>query len=84
MASSGKRKTTMAKLTRERRLHERRIDKQARKEARKLASANEAGQPSDELTADLGEPAEPGAEQPDLEPVVRTPPTGDPSSHTQG
>jgi hypothetical protein len=37
MASSGKRKTTMAKLNRESRLRERRAEKQARKEARKLA-----------------------------------------------
>jgi hypothetical protein len=36
MASSGKKKTTMAKLTRERRLRERRVDKQARKDARRL------------------------------------------------
>ncbi len=40
MASSGKKKTTMAKLTRESRLRERRQDKQARKNARKLAAAN--------------------------------------------
>lgn len=40
MASSGKKKTTMAKLMRETRLRERRMDKQARKDARKLASAN--------------------------------------------
>jgi hypothetical protein len=40
MASSGKKKTTMAKLMRESRLRERRLDKQARKDARKLASAN--------------------------------------------
>jgi len=46
MASSGKKKTTMAKLTRESRLRERRLDKKARKEARKLAAANG--------TADLG------------------------------
>jgi len=38
MASSGKKKTTMAKLTRESRLRERRIDKKARKDARKLAA----------------------------------------------
>lgn len=31
MASSGKKKTTMAKLTRESRLRERRLDKQAKK-----------------------------------------------------
>lgn len=39
MASSGKRKTTMAKLARESRLRERRLDKQARKLARKHAAA---------------------------------------------
>jgi hypothetical protein len=39
MASSGKKKTTMAKLTRESRLRERRLDKQARKDARKRAPA---------------------------------------------
>jgi hypothetical protein len=39
MASSGKKKTTMAKLTRESRLRERRLDKQAKKDARKLAPA---------------------------------------------
>jgi len=38
MASSGKRKTTMAKLNRERKLLERRQEKQARKDARKRAS----------------------------------------------
>jgi hypothetical protein len=46
MASRGKKKTTMAKLTRESRLRERRQDKQARKNARKRAAA-------------LGESAEP-------------------------
>jgi hypothetical protein len=39
MASSGKKKTTMAKLDRERRMRERRLDKQARKDARKLVAA---------------------------------------------
>ena len=45
MASSGKKKTTMAKLSRESRLRERRLDKQARKNARKYAAAHpeEAG-----------------------------------------
>jgi hypothetical protein len=37
MSSRGKKKTTFAKLNRETRLRERRLDKQARKEARKLA-----------------------------------------------
>jgi hypothetical protein len=41
MASSGKRKTTMAKLARERKLMERRLDKQARKEARKRSAAGD-------------------------------------------
>jgi hypothetical protein len=40
MASSGKQKTTMAKLTRERRVRERRLEKQAKKDARKQAAAN--------------------------------------------
>jgi len=39
MSSRGKKKTTMAKLSRESRLRERRLDKQARKDARKAAPA---------------------------------------------
>jgi hypothetical protein len=39
MASRGKKKTTMAKLTREAKLRERRLDKQMRKDARKRAAA---------------------------------------------
>jgi len=49
MASSGKKKTTMAKLTRESRLRERRVEKKARKEARKLA-ASQPDQPDNELS----------------------------------
>jgi hypothetical protein len=41
MASSNKRKTTFAKLNRERRLLERRAEKQARKAARKQAAASD-------------------------------------------
>ena len=51
MASSGKRKTTMAKLNRERKLLERRHLKQAKKEARKRAAAENPGPPSDAPTA---------------------------------
>jgi hypothetical protein len=40
MASTGKKKTTMAKLARESRLRERRLEKQARKDARKRAAAH--------------------------------------------
>jgi hypothetical protein len=54
MASSGKRKTTMAKLNRERRLLDRRLEKQARKDARKRAAElGETQAPPDEtLTGD--------------------------------
>jgi hypothetical protein len=38
MASGGKRKTTYSKLARESRLRERRLDKQAKKAARKAAA----------------------------------------------
>jgi hypothetical protein len=53
MASSGKRKTTMAKLNRERRLLERRLEKKAKKDARKR-SALQPGPPSDALTGNDG------------------------------
>ena len=47
MASTGKKKTTMAKLVRESRLRERRLEKQARKDARKQDAADPPSQPSD-------------------------------------
>jgi hypothetical protein len=47
MASSGKRKTTMAKLQRERRLLERRLEKQAKKDARKRQAADHSDEPRD-------------------------------------
>jgi hypothetical protein len=72
MASSGKKKTTMAKLTRERRLRERRLDKQAKKDARKYAAAHPE-ESSDVLTGDVGEPAGPDAGQPALEAAVQAP-----------
>ena len=46
MASSGKKKTTMAKLARESRLRERRLEKEARKEARKTAAAHQPVPPN--------------------------------------
>jgi hypothetical protein len=52
MASSGKKKITMAKLNRERKLRERRLDKQAKKDARKQAPTRQQGQPGDVLTND--------------------------------
>ena len=45
MASNGKKKTTMAKLMRESKLRERRLDKQVKKDARKRAAANQVDQP---------------------------------------
>jgi hypothetical protein len=45
MASSSKKKTTMAKLNRERKLRERRFEKQAKKDARKQAAAEGAPDP---------------------------------------
>jgi hypothetical protein len=58
MASSGKKKTTMAKLTRESRLRERRLDKQARKDARKRASADGADQSAETPNTTTGEPSD--------------------------
>ena len=57
MGSNGKKKTTMAKLDRERRMRERRMDKQARKESCKLAALDgTADAPADDATApDLDE-----------------------------
>jgi hypothetical protein len=64
MGASTKRKTTMAKLNRERRLAERRLEKQARKDARKRASSEQDPAPvSDTPAADDAESAPPGAER---------------------
>ncbi len=71
MASSGKKKTTMAKLTRESRLRERRLDKQARKDARKLAPAQDSDWPDDTIDATVGESSPPGALEPALETVAQ-------------
>jgi len=63
MASSGKKKTTMAKLNRERKLRERRVDKQAKKDARKLAGPDQHDQLGDALTGpeDHSIPREPAS-----------------------
>ena len=52
MASGSKRKTTMAKLNRERKLVERRLEKKAKKDARKRASASDPAPPGDMLTGE--------------------------------
>jgi hypothetical protein len=51
MGSNGKKKTTFAKLNREQKVRDRRIEKQARKDARKLAAT------SDQLVTDAAAPA---------------------------
>ena len=56
MASSNKRKTTMAKLNRERKLLEKRQEKQARKVRRKQAAAD--GLPSEGLRTPDALPAD--------------------------
>jgi hypothetical protein len=45
MASSSKKKTTMAKIMREQAVRERRLRKQARKDERKQAAANPPAEP---------------------------------------
>jgi hypothetical protein len=52
MASSSKKKTTFAKMNRETAVRERRLRKQAKKDARKQeAAANPEGQPEQEAPA---------------------------------
>jgi hypothetical protein len=60
MASSGTRKTTMSKLARENKLRERRVAKQAKKVARKLASAEQRDAAGADPAGTSSEAAEPG------------------------
>jgi hypothetical protein len=64
MASSGKKKTTMAKLTRESKLRERRLDKQAKKDARRNAPAPELDALGNPVDMASGEPVPPDDAQP--------------------
>jgi hypothetical protein len=52
MASQAKKKTTMAKLNREAKLRERRIEKAARKAARKREAAEQREAPSDPISVE--------------------------------
>jgi hypothetical protein len=52
MASSSKKKTTMAKLKRENAVRERQLRKQAKKQARKQAAAAAPNEPSDTPSGD--------------------------------
>lgn len=56
MASSSKKRTTMAKLNRENAVRERRLRKQAKKDARKQAAAGPPSGPSDAPGARSDEP----------------------------
>lgn len=71
MASSGKKKTTMAKLNRERKLRERRLDKKIKKDARKQASDHYA-QSHDVLTGGDDQSIPAGTRQPAIDPVVQS------------
>jgi len=71
VASSGKKKTTMGKLNRERKLRERRLDKQIRKDARKQASHHH-GQSREVLTGGDDQSIPAGTQQPALDPVVNS------------
>jgi hypothetical protein len=55
MGSNGKKKTTMAKMNRENRVRERRVEKQARKDARKRAAVEHPGDPGDALTPEAAD-----------------------------
>ena len=69
MASSAKRKTTMAKRDRERKQLERRQEKAARKAARKLAASEEGDAPAPYLAARMD--SDPGEPETGPEPVPR-------------
>ena len=71
MASSGMKKTTMAKLARESRLRERRQIKQAKKEARKQASRDGLDSPGSGLDATTTEAAQPSSGEVPVEPAVQ-------------
>ena len=73
MASSGNKKTTMAKRARENRLRERRLSKQAKKEARKQAPSDHLDSPGGAPNATTTEAAHPRAGQAALEPVAQPP-----------
>jgi hypothetical protein len=68
LSSRGKTKTTMAKLTRESRLRERRQDKQARKDARRQAALNGESQPIESAFGDDLSSIEPSDDPSSVEP----------------
>ncbi len=77
MGSSSKKKTTMAKLARENRLRERRLIKQAKKDARKQASADQLDGHASPLETRMAQSTPPDPTPAALEPNVQPPPTAD-------
>jgi hypothetical protein len=73
MASSGKRKTTMAKLARESRLRERRLNKQAKREARRRGLSEYPDSPEGVLNDTTEETDHPRPAQAALEPDAPPP-----------
>jgi hypothetical protein len=71
MASSGKKKTTMAKRARENRLRERRLSKQAKKDARKQAPSDHLDSPGGALNETSTEGAQLGPGQPTPQSAVQ-------------
>ena len=61
MASNAKKKTTFAKLNRENALRERRLRKEARRDARKQAAAEAPSPPIGEVAPEPEQPATPPA-----------------------
>jgi hypothetical protein len=73
MASSSRKKTTMAKLNREAAVRERRVRKRAKKEARKQASMAEPGEASigEQEQASIAQLEEPSIAHPGQAPEAR-------------
>lgn len=71
MGSSGKKKTTMAKLAREHRLRERRLNKEAKREARRQASSDQPDVREIPLEARMAQSTPPDPDPAAFEQVVQ-------------
>jgi hypothetical protein len=75
MASSSKKRTTMAKIARENKLRERRLDKQAKKDARRQAAADpNGGEAAYEWLADPADPDGSAEQSPAADPDAENTP----------
>jgi hypothetical protein len=77
MGSSGKRKTTMAKLARENRLRERRLNKEAKRDARKLASSEQLDHAESHPESDGAQSTQPGPSERNDDLASAQPPADD-------